>query len=63
MHPRNLFLCPMRRLRINLVVLVVVVVLNGEDLPIHEEDVFVPILGMPLKEPLCLSVGSHSKWE
>jgi hypothetical protein len=53
----------MGHLRINLVVLVVVVVLNGEDLPIHEEDVFVPILGMPLKEPLCLSVGSHSEWE
>lgn len=61
LHSRNIFLCPTGCLSINIVVLVVVLVLNGEDFPIHEEDVFVPILAIPLKE--LLYVISHSKWE
>ena len=38
---------------INLVVLVVILILNGENFLIFEEDVFVPILGVPLEEMLC----------
>jgi hypothetical protein len=38
-----------RCLSINLVVLVVILLLDGEDFLIHEEDVFVPILGVPLQ--------------
>jgi hypothetical protein len=37
----------------NLVVLVVILLLNGEKFLIHEEDVFMPILRMPLEEMLC----------
>jgi len=39
-----------RRLSINLVVLVVILLLDGENFHVHEEDVFVPVLGMPLEE-------------
>jgi hypothetical protein len=43
-------------LSINIVVLVVILLLDGEKFLIHEEDVFVPILSMPLEETLysCL---------
>jgi len=43
----------MGRLSINLVVQVVVLLLDGEDFLIREEDVFVPVLGVPLEEALC----------
>jgi hypothetical protein len=37
----------------NLVILVVILLLDGENFLIREEDVFVPVLGMPLGEMLC----------
>jgi hypothetical protein len=40
-------------LSINLVVLVVVLLLDGKDFLICEEDVFMPVLGVPLVETLC----------
>jgi len=40
-------------LSINLVVLVVILLLDGEKFLILEEDVFVPILSVPLEETLC----------
>jgi len=46
MHPQNVFLHLTGRLSINLVVLVVVLLLDGED-------VFVPALRVPLEEMLC----------
>jgi len=53
LHPWNVFLQLMGRLSINLVVLVVVLLLDGEDFLVREEDVFVPILGVPMEEMLC----------
>ena len=38
---------------INLVVLVVILFLDSENLLVREGDVFMPILGVPLKETLC----------
>jgi hypothetical protein len=46
MHLRGL-------MSINLLVLVVVLLLDGENFLFHEEDVFMPILGMPLEETFC----------
>jgi len=40
-------------LNINLVVLVFVLLLDGEDFPVCEEDVFVPVLSVPLEATLC----------
>ena len=40
------------RLSINLV-LVVVLLLDGEDFLVCEEDIVVPVLGVPLEETLC----------
>jgi len=40
-------------LSINLVVLVVVLLLDGEKFLVREEDVFVPVLGVPLEDTLC----------
>jgi hypothetical protein len=40
-------------LNINLVVLVVILLLDGEKFLVREEDVFVPVLGVPLEETLC----------
>jgi hypothetical protein len=37
----------------NLVVLVVILLLGGENFPVREEDVFVPLLGVPLEKTLC----------
>ena len=42
----------MGHLSINLV-LMVVLLLDGEDILVCEEDVFVPVLGVPLEEMLC----------
>ena len=63
LHPRNVFLHLMGRLSINLVALVFVLLLDGEDFLIREEDVFVPVFSVPLEETLCSSVGSPSKQE
>jgi hypothetical protein len=41
------------RLTINLVVLVVMLLLDGEKFLMHEEDVFMPLLSVPLEETLC----------
>jgi len=38
---------------INFVVLVVILLLDGENFLVREDDVFVPTLGVPLKETLC----------
>jgi hypothetical protein len=51
------------RLSIILVVLVVILLLDGEKFLIHEEDVFVPVLGMPLEETFQWHDGSPSKQE
>jgi hypothetical protein len=40
-------------LSINLVVLVVILLLDGEKFLFREEDVFVPVLSVPLEERLC----------
>ena len=40
-------------LNINLVLLVVIPLLDGETFLVRERDVFVPILGLPLEETLC----------
>jgi hypothetical protein len=40
-------------LSINLLVLVVILLLGGENFLVREEDVFVPVLGVPLEETLC----------
>jgi len=57
LHPWNFLLCLTGCLSINLVILAVVLLLIGEDFLVREEDVFVPILGVPLEETLfsCLS--------
>jgi hypothetical protein len=41
------------RLGINLIVLVVTLLLDGEKFLVHEEDVFFPILSVQLEEMLC----------
>jgi hypothetical protein len=40
-------------LSINLVVLFVILLLDGVDFLVREEDVFVSVLGVPLEETLC----------
>jgi len=40
-------------LSINLVVLGVILLLDGENCLILEEDVFVPVLGVPMEETFC----------
>jgi hypothetical protein len=40
-------------LSINLVVLVVILLLDGENFLVCEEDVLMPFLGMPLEETFC----------
>jgi hypothetical protein len=37
----------------NLVVLVAILLLDGENFLVREEDVFVPVLGVPMEETLC----------
>jgi hypothetical protein len=41
------------RLNINLVELVVILLLDGENFLACKKDVFVPVLGVPLEEMLC----------
>jgi len=53
LYPRNIFLHLTGRLSANLVVLGVVLLLDGEDFLVREEDVFVPVLCVPLEEALC----------
>ena len=53
LHTWNLLLRLTGTLGIHLVVLAVVLLLDGEDFLVHEEDVFVPVLGVPLEEELC----------
>ena len=47
----------------NLVVLVVILLLDDEKFLVHEEDIFVPFLSVPLEETLLLSIRSPSKQE
>ena len=53
LHPWNLLLRLTGCLSTNLVVLAVVLLLDGEDFLVREEDVFVSVLGVPLEETLC----------
>jgi hypothetical protein len=41
------------RFSINLVVLAIILFLDGEKFLVREEDVFVPLLSVPLEETLC----------
>jgi hypothetical protein len=41
------------RLSINLVVLVVTLLLDGEKFLVRKEDVFVPVVSVPLEETFC----------
>ena len=41
------------RLSINLVVLVVILLLDSKNFLVHEEEVFRPVLGVPLEEMFC----------
>jgi len=63
LHPRNVFLHLTGPFSINLVVLVVVLLLDGEDFLVCEEDVFVPVLSMPQEKTIhsCLSVHLQSR--
>jgi hypothetical protein len=45
-------------LNINLV-LIVILLLDGEKFLVHEEDVFVPVLSVPLEEKLCSCPSDH----
>ena len=58
LHPQNVFLHFMGCLSIN-PVLVVVLLLGGEEFLIREEDVFVPVLSVPLEEMLCSCPSDH----
>jgi len=53
LHPRNIFLHLTGCLIINLVVLVVVLLLDGEDFLVREENVLLPFSIVPLEETLC----------
>jgi len=53
LHPWNLLLQLTGYLSISLVVLAVVPLLDGEGFLAFEEDVFMPVLGVPLEETLC----------
>ena len=53
LHPWNFFLRLTGYLSLNLVVLAGVLLLNGEDFLILEEDVFVPVHALPLGETFC----------
>jgi hypothetical protein len=59
LHPQNVYLHLTVCLSINLVVLLVVLLLDGEYFLTHEEDVFVPVLSMPLEETLCCCPLDH----
>jgi hypothetical protein len=51
LHSRNVFFHLKGRLSKNLVV--VFILLDGEDFLVCEEDVLVPVLGLPLEETFC----------
>ena len=53
LHPWNFLLRLTGCLSINLVVLAVLLILDGEDCLVREEDVFMPVLGVPLEEMFC----------
>ena len=53
LHPWNLLLHLTRCLSKNLIILAVVLLLDVEDFLVCKEDVFLPILSMPLEETLC----------
>jgi len=57
LHPWNLLLHLMGCLSIVPVILVVVLLLSGEDFLVHEENVFMPVLGVPLEETLCFCLS------
>jgi len=59
LHPQKIFLHLMGHLSINLLVLVVVLLFDGAGVLVHEDNVFVPILGMPLEETLCSCPLDH----
>jgi len=59
LHPQNVFLHLMECLSINLVVLVVVLLLDGKDFLVHEEDIFVHVLRVPMEEMLCSCLSDH----
>ena len=64
LHPQNVFLHLMGHLSINLVVLVFVLLLDGEDFLLCEEDVFVPLFRHATGgDTLLLSVRLPSKQE
>ena len=52
LHPQNVFLHLTGCLNINLVILVVILLLDGEDFLIQEDDVVMPVLSVPLEETL-----------
>jgi len=52
LHPRQIFLHLAGHLSINLLVLVVVLLSDGADFLILEDDVFVPVLSVSLEETL-----------
>ena len=49
LHPQN---APQGTFELNLVVMIVILHHNGENVFVHEEDIFVPVLGVPLEETL-----------
>jgi hypothetical protein len=53
LHPLNVFLHFTGRLSINILVLVVVLLLDGEDFLMCEEDVFMPVLSVLLEKMHC----------
>jgi hypothetical protein len=53
LHPWKLFFCPAGYFSLNLIVLAGVLLIDGEDFLILEEDVFAPVRGLPLEETLC----------
>jgi len=59
LRPWNLLLRLTGYLSINLVILAIVLLLDGEDFLVREEDVFLPVLGMPLEETLCSCLSDH----
>ena len=53
LRPWKLLLLLTGCLTTNLVLLAVVLLFDSEDFLVREEGVFVPVLGVPLEEPLC----------
>jgi hypothetical protein len=53
LHYQKVFLHLTGHLGINLVILSAVLLLDGKNFLVHEEQVFVSILGIPMEEMLC----------